>query len=231
MNNREIKTLSIIYILAAVVFITAFLVIPFEKNAASWIAFSFAVLSIIVGFCISYVAVNKGKDIKSKIYGFPLFRLGYYYTIVQIIVAVVISGISAASKLPVWLPVLVGVILLAVVIAGAVTVENAREYIVNQEARDSIKTGMMDQLKIEAAGLVGKCTDSEVRNMMENLAEEIKYSDPVSNPQLVEIEGKISVKINELSMLIGADSEGSKACINELSELVKNRNRMCKMLK
>ena len=58
------------------------------------------------------------------------------------------------------------------------------------------------------------------------LAEKIRYSDPMSDEQLADIEDRITVKIAELK-----SSADKVKIINELNSLLDERNRKCKLLK
>ena len=228
--TKERKTLLIIYAVSVAVFLTIFFAVPFEKKAASWVAFSFGVLSIIVGCCVSLYATNDGKNLQSKVYGFPMFRLGYYYTIAQIIVSFVIIIIASTVGVPAWIPIVVGVILLAVVIAGAAAVDTAKDYIVQQEIGDVEKTKTVETFRVDIDSLVRKCSDDNMKKELEKLAEEFKYSDPVSNKETHELEIRISALVSDLNDAISSDSVDGKI-ISSISDLLRERNMICKRYK
>ena len=64
---------------------------------------------------------------------------------------------------------------------------------------------------------------------MKDLAEAIRYSDPMRSPQLAAIENKIEAKVSVLSETVDADSV--KFLCAELQQLLAERNRKCKILK
>ncbi len=70
--------------------ILAFLIIPFNKNAASWISFVFTIISIISSLLVCGCAFKAKETLVSKIYGFPIFRVGVVYALVQLVVGIVI---------------------------------------------------------------------------------------------------------------------------------------------
>ena len=82
------------------------------------------------------------------------------------------------------------------------------------------------------AGKVLAVADSGVKKDVEKLVERIKYSDPVSNDGLKEIETNIKAELEVLNVLLSKnDNEASINKISELMGLVEQRNQMCKGLK
>ena len=225
--NREKKTLIVIYAVSVAVFLTIFFAIPFDKIATSWVAFSFAILSLVIGLCVSLYAIKDGKNLKSKLYGFPMFRLGNYYTIAQIIVSIVFIVIASFAEVPTWISIVTGVILLGIIIVGIVAVDNSREYIIQQESNDKIKTYAIEDLRIIIESLINKSSD---KKSIEKLAEDFKYSDPISNEKTYEIESLIASKVLDLEKVINENGDSS-SLINEISQLLKRRNIICKETK
>jgi len=67
---------------------------------------------------------------------------------------------------------------------------------------------------------------------LRQVADAIRYSDPVSNPQLAEIENKIETKVAVLAEVVeNTDGGDIKALCNELQQLLAERNLKCKMSK
>ena len=85
--NKPKKSAVAIYGIIAILFILLTVLIPFPKPASSWIMFAFSIISLAVGAGISLYAFGKPKDLMSKFYGYPIFRIGYLYTAAVINVA------------------------------------------------------------------------------------------------------------------------------------------------
>lgn len=62
--------------------------------------------------------------------------------------------------------------------------------------------------------------------MLTQLAEKIRYSDPMSDEQVSDIEDRIAAKIAEMK-----SSTDKVKIINELNSLLDERNKKCKLLK
>ena len=88
------------------------------------------------------------------------------------------------------------------------------------------KTFYIKQLQTEVELLAGAETDAATKSELAQLAEKIRYSNPMSDEQLADIEDRITVKIAELK-----SSANKVKIINELNSLLDERNRKCKLLR
>ena len=88
------------------------------------------------------------------------------------------------------------------------------------------KTFYIKRLQADVELLASTETDTVIKSALMQLAEKIRYSDPISDEQLADIEDRITVKIAELK-----SSADKVKIINELNSLLDERNRKCKLLK
>ena len=183
MNGKSKNVVVITYAVITIVYIVAFFVVPFERNATAWSAFAFGCLSLIAGAIISFLSFDKGTGVKSKIYGFPIFRLGYYYTIVQLILSIGFIISAWFVEIPSWVVIVFGFALLGATVIGVTQLDNVRDIVESQETKVSANTEMMDSLRRDVDSLVRRCTNEKVKKELEKLAEEVRYSDPVSSLQ------------------------------------------------
>ena len=228
MSGKSKNTIIIIYAVLAIMYAVIFLAVPFEKNATTWIAFSFGCLSIVAGAIVSFVSFDKGTSLKSKVYGFPMFRLGYYYTTVQVILALALFIAEFFVDIPYWISIVFGVLLLGVLIIGVLAIDNVRDIVEQQDIKTESSTQMMESIKRDVDSLVRKCQDEGIKKELEKLAEIIRYSDPVSNNSTIGIEQDIMDKIAELKIAHDENNYNTKNILSELSELIMNRNQICK---
>lgn len=231
MSGKSKNTIIIIYAVLAIMYAVIFLAVPFEKNATTWIAFSFGCLSIVAGAIVSFVSFDKGTSLKSKVYGFPMFRLGYYYTTVQVILTLALFIAEFFVDIPSWISIVFGVLLLGVLIIGVVAIDNVRDIVEQQDIKTESNTQMMESIKRDVESLVRKCRNEGVKKELEKLAEKIRYSDPVSSRNTVNIENNIKEKIIMLSSSIETDADNCYELINSISGLINDRNDVCKTSK
>ena len=101
--NKKTRSFILVYGIVFLVCLLAFLIIPFQKNAASWIVFAFSLISIAAGCGISLFAFRGEQALVSKVYGFPVFRIGLIYMILQLVFSLIICIVAAFVDVPYWI--------------------------------------------------------------------------------------------------------------------------------
>lgn len=230
--NKKSKSVIAVYAIILVVYILAFLIIPFNKNAASWISFFFTIIAIAGSLFVCGYAFNAKQTLVSKIYGYPVFRVGVVYALVQLVLGIIICAISAFAAVPYWVALLLSVILLAAATIGVIITDNTRDFIEETEAEDERVTNAIKLFNLNIAAVVDLCTDATVKKELEKLAESFRFSDPVSSDATEDIENTIMEKLESLKIGISSSAvEENIAKTTELKTLLAERNRICKMSK
>lgn len=215
------------YGIAALVFIILALVIPFAKPAASWVMFAFSLLSLVLGLAISLYAFGKSETLVSKYYGFPVFRIGFLYTALQVIFTVVIFVIGAFVDLPAWVGIVISVLLLGLAAIGVIAVDNARDYVEEINVKTASSTKTVTKFNIDIADIMDLCKNDVIREPLQKLVTKFRYSDPVSSPATEEKERGIEAALEKLRELISSDDEQQTlAQIESVSNLLNSRNRI-----
>ena len=107
-----------------------------------------------------------------------------------------------------------------------ISADAGRDEIERVEAKVQKKVFYIRELQVDIELLADNESDAAVKTALAQLAERIRYSDPMSDEQLADIEDRITVKIAELK-----SSADKVKIINELNSLLDERNRKCKLLK
>ncbi len=77
-----------------------------------------------------------------------------------------------------------------------------------------------------------KTTNAAVKEAFLKLAEQVRYSDPMSNDNLFELEKQITLQVSNADSCITLnDIEGALQCYNRATLLLLERNKKCKALK
>lgn len=230
MDLKNKKTLStlIVYGIVALALLLLFLVIPFKKPAASWISLIFALISLALSFYVTIYAFGKGNKLVSKVYGFPIARVGFLYAIIQTVIFIILCVVGAFVPVPAWVALVIAIILLAGAAIGVIITDNIRDHVEAIDEQVKAETKAISYFRINTAGLADQAQDPEVRKALERLEDEIRYSDPVSGDATNEIEQEIQAKIESLRTSLTTDKTTLLPQIADLSNLVKERNRVCK---
>ena len=198
-------------------------VIPTDKTATFWTAYTFSVVAFAVQIPLWKIALGKKDTLKSKFLGIPVIHVGITYLIIQLIAFAVFM---IFPTLPVWLAVVVCAIILAISALCAIAGQAGANEIDRVEEKIKVKRAFIQFLQTDIEMLVERETDAETKAALKKLAEKVRFSDPMSHEMLDELESIISAKVEELKT-----TADKKALIGEIEILLIERNKKCKILK
>ncbi len=198
-------------------------VIPTDKTATFWTAYAFSVVAFAVQIPLWKIALGKKDTLKSKFLGIPVIHVGITYLIIQLIAFAVFM---IFPTLPVWLAVVVCAIILAISALCAITGQAGANKINRVEEKIKVKRAFIQFLQSDIEMLVEGETDAETKAALSKLAEKVRFSDPMSHEMLGELESRISAKVEEMKT-----TADKKALIEEVTTLLTERNKKCKILK
>ena len=218
-SSKGYVILGILFILVSVV---AFAV-PSAKTAAFWISYAFTVIAFATQIAIWKAGLGRNESLKSKFLGFPVVHIGIVYLVIQ---SITLAAFLFIPTLPIWSAVVACAAIAGVFAVCLITSDVGRSEIERVSAKVQEKTFFIKQLQTEIELLADAETDVATKSALTQLAEKIRYSDPMSNEQIADIEDRITAKIAELK------SATDKAkIIAELNLLLDERNRKIKILK
>ena len=198
-------------------------VVPTDKTATFWTSYVFSVVAFAVQISLWKIAFGKKDTLKSKFLGIPIIHVGITYLIIQLIA---FSVFMICPTLPVWLAVLVCAIILAISVLCAIAGQAGANEINRIEEKIKVKRAFIQFLQTDIEMLAEAENDAETKSMLKKLAEKVRFSDPMSHEMLGELESRISAKVEEMKSV--ADK---KALIEEVTTLLTERNKKCKILK
>lgn len=230
--GKKSKSVIAIYAILLVVYVIAFLIIPFNKIAASWISFAFTIIAIAGSLLIFNFAFSAKETLVSKIYGYPIFRIGAVYALSQLALGVVICIVAAFVAVPYWIALLLAVILLGAATIGVLITDNTRDLVEKMDENIKIDSKNVTRFQIDIAGIADACENTEVKADIERLNDLFKYSDPVTNDETREIEESIKAMLNALQeLVIDGSVDDIRSLIKKLTNALNERNRICKATK
>ena len=224
--KKDTLRATIVAVIAFVIYNLIAFVIPFAHTAAFWISYGFTLAAFAVVAASIYIAFIKQPNIKSRFYGFPVARIGVIYGAAQLVVSLVVMAL--ALWMPWWIPVVVYAVGLGVAVIGLVSAEAVAEEIKTQDVKLKKETSLMKGLQSKLEQMAAKTDDAAIKA----LAEEFRYSDPVSNTAIADAEAELAAAVNELqAAFAGADKDAVAQLCNKTSALLAERNRLCKLNK
>ena len=221
MKKNSTKGYVILGILFTLVSIIAFAV-PTLKTATFWIAYVFTAAAFAAQIIIWRTALGK-EALKSKFLGFPVVHIGIVYAIIQ---TVAFAVFLFAPTLPVWSAIVVCSIIAGVSAVCMISTDAGLNEIERVEAEVQEKVFFIRELQADIELIATTETDADTKAELTRLAEKISFSYPMSNEQLMDLENKISTKVLKLKT-----ATNKVEIITELTLLLDERNKKCKILK
>lgn len=220
MKNKDLgyAVLGILFILISVIVF----VIPTEKTETFRIAYIFTVIAFVAQIVIWKKALVKEDTLKSKFLGLPVVYIGIVYLIIQMIALAVFTAIPT---LPPWSAIVACAVTVGISAVCMIAGEAGRNEIERVEAEVRQKVFFIKELQVDVELLAGEETNAEIKTALQQLAEKIRFSDPMSGEALSEIEDTITGKVVELKT-----STDKMPVIQELNLLIAERNKKCKIL-
>jgi hypothetical protein len=222
MKKNSTKGYVILGILFALVSIIAF-VVPTVKTTTYWIAYVFTAAAFAAQIGIWKTALGKEETLKSKFLGFPIVHIGIVYAVIQVIAFALFMFVPT---LPAWSAIVVCSIIAGVSAVCMISADAGRNEIERVEAKVQKKVFYIRELQADIEVLTDNESDATVKTALAQLAEKIRFSDPMSSEQLADLENKISSKVAELKT-----TSNKLEIITELNSLFDERNKKCKILK
>ena len=222
MKKNSTKGYVILGILFVLISIIAFAV-PTVKTATFWIAYVFTAAAFAAQIGIWKTALGKEETLKSKFLGFPIVHIGIVYAVIQVIAFAVFMFVPT---LPAWSAIVVCSIIAGVSAVCMISADAGRNEIERVESKVQKKVFYIRELQADIELLADNESDATVKTALAQLAERVRYSDPMSSEQLADLENKISSKVAELKA-----TSNKLEIITELNSLFDERNKKCKILK
>ena len=222
--------IGIILLIVLAVFTVIAFAVPFEHTAVFWISYGMGVFALLVLGGVLFTMFGKETTVRSKFYGFPIARIAWCYGAAQLILSLIFMIFSA--KIPVWIPVIVYVVLLAAAAIGLIGADAMSEEIVRQDAKLKTDISCMTTLRSIVYPLADQCADPNAKKTLQKLAEDFRYSDPVSSEALKSVENDLEILVSELQNAVSSgDNTQITALCGKISTVLTERNRLCKLNK
>ncbi len=232
-DNKKNSKFGMMALIAAIVFVTynvvLFAVCGFsDHGGAFWISYAFMMISFAT-LAVSGL-VLKGRTVQPKdwLLGYPVLKHCGIYLILEFIASITFIALDYIDC-PWAIAFAVQMVLLAVHLVFIISCFMAKEMIENVEAKVNQKTSYIRLLKVEAEMIAERATDNDVKNAFGKLAEQLRYSDPMSSEALSDLENRIS-NLVEQAKVVTEKSDLLRIC-NNISLLITERNKKCKVLK
>lgn len=227
-KNKNTIGFGLIYAILLGVF--NLLVFTVFKNHSSvfWISYTFMTLAFAVQI-ISMFLSFKTSDVETAFFGIPLASFSVYYLCAELVIGAIFMIFQQAGF---TLALVIQAAVLAIFLVVAIISLMARDTV--REIGNNIKEKVADlrSVLIDVEMMRDGCSDPELKEKLRKLSETIKYSDPMSNEAVADVEQRIKRQVSELRVYIDNSqlADAAQAC-KELELLYVERNKKLAMSK
>ena len=218
-NKKSYLIIGIVFVLFSVI---AF-AIPNPKTASFWIAYVFTVIAFDVQYLIWHKTSKEEQPPVSHLLGYSVIHIGIVYLLLQIITGLVFS---IASSLPAWAAVIISIIILRVSAICLISSDMGITEVTRVEEKVNEKVLFIREIQTDIEILISREEDEAIKSKLVSLAEKVRFSDPMSNERLADIEKMIISKTVELKL-----ADDKEKLIKEINLLLDERNQKCKIYK
>ena len=224
--KKDTLRAAVITVVVLIAYNFAVFMIPCLKTPTFWVSWGFTLLAFLISGIAIYNSLLKNPDAKSRFYGFPIAKIAFIYLVVQ----VVVGGICMAlgNIIPWWAAAVLDAIIMALTVIGLVSSEAVVSEIKVQDDKLKKNVALMRFLQSKINQIAAQSEDKGIKA----LAEEFRYSDPVSSDALAEIERDLAAVVDELqAAVVDGDGEATDKLCRKAAATLAERNRLCKLNK
>ena len=171
-------------------------------DGAFWVGYIFITIAFVGQLICAYIAF-KAENLKKLFYNIPLISISY----VGLVVMLVVGGLSMAIPgMPNWLGVIVCFAVLGFTAISVIKASFAAEIVSDIDDKIAIETAFIKTMTVESQKLVNRANASMLKKQCKKVYDAFRYSDPISNDTVTNIEIQIKAEFNTLADAVFADN-------------------------
>ena len=213
--------------------VVLFSIAKFEDHYASfWLSYVFMLIAFILAVVSGVLLRSRDIQPKDWIFGYPILKHCVTYILVELVVSTVFMLLDMSEAFPWGIAFAVQFVIMALFSVLIISCFFTHESIVDVTKKVKDATTFIRLLRVDVEMVAEKATLPEVKQEFLKLAEQVRYSDPMSNACLFELEKQISQQVNQADLFVQSnDMVNALACCRNASLLLAERNKKCKVLK
>ena len=229
MKKNLMRVVAALALLLAVWNVLSF-VIPFERTNLFWMSYALTTVALAAQLPILVISFRHGGNLRSQLYGVPVARVGGVYLIVQAVMSLLFMAF--AGLCPFWIALIAEVLLIAAAGLGLLTTTAMQDEIHRQDHALQANVSCMRALQSKAQALAGQTGDMRVLPQLRKLADNLRYSDPMSSPATRDAETELTNCLEDMEKaLVDGDTDSVAVLCAKADSLLVERNRLCKLNK
>lgn len=195
-------------------------------------------LTFLIGMLISFVGtaiavafvLTLKVETKEKMFlTVSQFRIAYIVTILSVILSGIYLFVEAVPDFIVYIA---AILVYALAVISIIKAKMAVSIVAGIDEKIKVQTFFIKSLTVDAEHLMNTSKTTELKALAKKVYEAVRYSDPMSNAVLVEVEEKIQNGFSDFeNAVVSEDFELASSTVEDLLSLIDIRNKKCKLLK
>ena len=216
-KGKATVSIGLIYVILLGVFNLLVFTIFKTHTKVFWLSYAFMTVAFIVQILSMFLSF-KTADVETAFFGIPLASFSIYYLCGAVFMVFQNAGFTLAL--------VIQTLILAAFLIIAIISLLARDTV--QAIGENVKQNVtnLKSILVDVEMLSSSCTDPELKQALNKLADTVKYSDPMSTAAVELVEQRIMRKISELRVSIDNNQipDALQVC-KELELLYVERNK------
>lgn len=234
--KKNFKYFGIIWIVGFLLFNAITFLIPNEvfgitrfDKGVFWIAYALITLSFIAQLVIAYIFMKDDFGEKTFL-RVSLLKIGCSSIIVSVLVGIVFMLLPV---IPTWIGAIICIIVVCGFAISAVKATAVANIVLDVGNKVKTKTAFIRTAVVEAENILARASTNEIKLEVKKVYEALKYSDPMSDYAIDDIEQEIYEELKALRQAVvnNNDSAIVLKIVTDLLLNIKERNSKCKALK
>lgn len=220
--------IGVIYLIVFAIFNMLVFFLAGEKNNVFWTSYAFMCIAFVVQIT-SMLLAFKSFEVESAFFGIPLASFSLYYFFAAMFTGAVFMVFQMA---PFKLAFALQVIILAAFVIVAIISLMTRDMV--QDVSDHVKESVvaLKVLNVDVDSIYDAVSYPALKSALRKLSETVKYSDPMSNDAVTEIEQQIMASVDELRIYCeNEENEDALQMCKKIELLFVQRNKLLKATK
>ena len=223
LNAKQYMNVAVVYAAIFAIYNIIVLLAFENKNNIFWISYSFMCIAFIVNITVTLYSF-KSLKVEAVFMGIPLLSLSVFYFFGELFISFVFMLFKAYAGVKLTVAIQTIYMLLFVIAAAMALLGKDAVESINKNVETNVKT--IKLLSVDVSMLEQQCLDSELKAELHKVSEAIKYSDPMTNEYVADLDELIHGMVKELKYQCNSNNknEAMQLCY-KLSSIIAERNQ------
>ena len=231
LNSKSTKITGMGLIALITYNVIFFVLFGFEDHEASfWASYAFMLVAFGVT-ALNLLAMGKnGMMVRDWLFGYPIIKHSAIYLVLELVLSTLY--VSLEEYVSFAFAFTTQLIILAVHLVFAISCFLSKQTIQEIKTKVDDKTRYIKLLRADTEMLASKCQNPTLKEECKKFAEAVRYSDPMSNDALFELEKELALAVSDCDQAISQQNDDEAfALLQKATLLLQERNKKCKALK